>query len=488
MSTTEPSQDQDGGLYDWEEDDGALSIFDLNDHYGQFAGATSPAELAQHLADWDTIEKPFMSEASYATVTSIDTALMQAYEAGALEPSQWSAFFRWLWTGQGIATVTGAMATGGVLLGLVDSWATAQGNDIPALEAALNPYQFTAPTFVAPPPDIVTPPPTLSDNQGNTNIFPGPAPVQFPSPPAAPSPTTPGGHIVKTAVQTTTPVAITQEGLTPAEAAAIGAAIQAETSKLTGIIASTVDEALGGLQPGQAKGQIASNARNISALRRAVANLQVSVAADNTVDIKADVATLTTEVDKLISQLDLTEPSALDTHVNTVADTLGTQINGIGTHVTQLVGQMDLTIPSALDTRVNGIGDQVTRLVGQLDLTIPSALDTHLNAVDATAADALRIAEDDALCCDANSAVTKPITEGGATPSLLKQLGGLLLGASVLTAIVSTLGVVAAMFDGKLELAAIVSDTETVTGWVVDAIDGAPDSSTWLATMVPVGS
>jgi len=488
MSSTEPAQDQDGGLYDWETDDGALSVFDLNDHYGQFAGATSPAELAQHLADWDAIERPYMSPASFATVTNIDTALMDAYSAGALEPSQWEGFFRWLWTGQGIAVITGTMAASGTVLALVLTYAQDQGTAgvFGALGAVLD--NLTLPTFVAPPASTPMAAPPLSDNQGNRSIFPGPSPVAFPSPPAAPSPNTPGGHIVKTAVQTTTPVTITQAGVPPAVASAIGAAIQAETSKVTGMIASGIDEALGGLQPGQAKGQIAANAKNISTLRAAVKVLQADVGAIDLPAVQASVAAVVKEVDKLISQMDLTVSSALDTHINTVDTQLGTRIDGIGTHVTQLVGQMDLTIPSALDTRVNGIGSEVDKLVSQMDLTVPSALDSHLNVVDDTATNALRIAQDAELCCEANSAVTNPITEGGATPSLLKQLGGLLLGASVLTAIVSTLGVVAAMFDGKLELAAIVSDTETVTGWVTSAIDGAPDSSTWLQTMAPVGS
>ena len=487
MSDTNQEPGEDQGFDASATGDGFLSTFDVADELANFTTATSPEDLQVHLADRLAIEKPFMSAADYATWDAIDDAFFEAYSSGYLNPPQYPAFFNWLYYNQGISTIGLVGITSGALIGLIYAYAASHGNNTLGLEAALNPGQFTYPSFVPPPPAIAAPDPAVAPPSTSPQPWAPAAPVAFPNTPAPPSPNTPGGHIVKQALAGTTPVSITATGVSPEVAAAISAAIQAETSKITGIVASAIDEALGGLQPGHAKAQIASNAKNISALKTAVLNLQVSVTTDNTADIRTDLATITTEVDKLIAQLDLTEASALDTRVNTIGTELQTDFSELTTKVEKLISQMDLTVPSALDTRLNAVGDDATTALGMLALTIPSKLDSALNTVE----HALPPIDNDIgklqECCSENSAVTNPITEGGATPSLLKQLGGILLGASVLTAIVSTLGVVAAMFDGRLELAAIVSDTETVTNWVVDAIDGAPDSSTWLQTMAPVG-
>ena len=465
--------------------DGFLSTFDVADFFGELTSATSPEELQSVLDEHLAIEKPFMSAADYATWDALDDAFFEAYSSGYLNPPDFPKFFSWLFYNQGITTIGLVAITSGALIGLIYAYAASHGNNTLGLEAAINPGQFTFPTFMPPPPAIAAPSPPLSDNQGNRSPFAPAAPVAFPNAPAPPSPDTPGGHIVKKALSTTQPVGITAAGVDQEIATAISAAMQAETSKITGIIAQSIDQALGGLQPGHAKAQIAANAKNISALKTAVINLQISVKADDVAAVKADLATVTTEVDKLISQMDLTVPSALDTRVNTIGTELQTDFSELTTKVEKLISQMDLTVPSALDTQLNSVDAKATDALAMLALATPSALDTALNGVEASMTKVKADIDDLDECCSENSAVTNPIRAGGATSSLLGQLGNVLKWAFGIGAVMSIVDTVATILDFPATFAATAADTEAIATWADSAANQLITNKSYPAWMVP---
>jgi len=176
MTNTEPEPVEEGEPPEPSDEAGSFSAYDLQYAYGPFEVVTDLETLEQRMAAFEFVAKEGISPAAYNTLVGIDGTLVSAFEAGVLQPGQFSAFFEWLFSAQGVTTVTAAMVAGGVLLGLLDKYTNELGQGNANLEAALNPYQFTDPTFVGAPPVATVAPPPLSDNQGNTDIFPGAGP------------------------------------------------------------------------------------------------------------------------------------------------------------------------------------------------------------------------------------------------------------------------------------------------------------------------
>jgi hypothetical protein len=200
-----------------------------------------------------------------------------------------------------------------------------------------------------------------------------------------------------------------------------------------------------------------------------VAAVQTALAADDVPTIKAGLATVTTEVDKLISQMDLSEPSALDSHANDI----GKQVNALSADVSAQginLGQIMADIPGL--ATVAALGDtqgQVNKLISQMDLSEPSALDSHLNAVDATATDALRVAEDAEQCCEAQTTNLGNLQKnlgGSSGIGLLGKLAGLAFGLPFLLGLADTL---LALADMPAVIKASAWDAEVVAGYAESA-------------------
>lgn len=73
-------------------------------------------------------------------------------------------------------------------------------------------------------------------------------------------------------------------------------------------------------------------------------------------------------------------------------------------------------------------------------------------------------------CCYANRQVTKPISEGGATPSLLSQLGNLLKKAAEIFFTISIIDAIVGWFDMPLEVLTAVQSAEAIVPGALRAV------------------
>src|SRR5271154_314276 len=118
MSNTEPEPVDESEPPEPSDEVGSFSAFDLQYAYGPFETVTDLQTLEQRMAAFEFVAQKGISEVSYDTLVGIDANLVDSFEAGILEPSQFSAFFAWLFKAQGIGTITAAMVGGGMLVAL----------------------------------------------------------------------------------------------------------------------------------------------------------------------------------------------------------------------------------------------------------------------------------------------------------------------------------------------------------------------------------
>jgi len=252
-----------------------------------------------------------------------------------------------------------------------------------------------------------------------------------------PEPNTPGGKIVTQAEARIETARITVPGLSPVEARGISLAIaRAYEDTLTVLVGSlnhveaqitalgrTV--AIQGHQGTTALSQIASTVPSVT---------------HTLGELKRDQATLQKEI----------------RHVETL-------IHGLQAQITSIRSQPPTTTPAPAPIGTPALSPSDRALVGSIPLLATTASVTKVSLV-ANRAEALALKNRSVLgdsyvpnlpsriqtleeCCAANSGVTNPIRSGGASPSLLGSLGGLLAkGAELLVgaAIVET---VIALFD-----------------------------------------
>jgi hypothetical protein len=77
-------------------------------------------------------------------------------------------------------------------------------------------------------------------------------------------------------------------------------------------------------------------------------------------------------------------------------------------------------------------------------------------------------------CCTENSNVTKPITAGGATPGLLKQLGGILKLAAEIGFAATIIDIAASVFDLNVALQNTIDGSAKVAPWAAAAMAKVP--------------
>jgi hypothetical protein len=469
VSATEPEQTEGSEPFSSVTGSGDFLALDFSDAFAAFASMPNTESPEPYLADFVQTNMGQLNDTELATITDINTDLMSAWRAGYVQTSDIPEFFHWMFWSEGVATITPAMVADQSLMYFLYAFAVQKMYTNPVLSPPPDFGPAPAPYLVPAPPAANGPwePLGVPDFAA---IFPqAPASTTFPSSPPAPTPTTPGGHVVKTSLANVKPTTVTMAGVDAEIAKAISAAMQVETNLLTGLVAQAVDQALGGLQPGQAKSQMLGTANSVSALKRSVAALQADVASGAVGTIPADLATITAEVNKLISQMDLSEPSALDSHVNDI----GNQVNALSADVSAQginLGQIMADIPGL--ATVAALGDtqgQVNKLISQMDLSEPSALDSHLNAVDATATDALRVAEDAEQCCEAQTGNLQNLQKnlgGSSGIGLLGKLAGLAFGLPFLLGLADTL---LALADMPAVIKASAWDAEVVAGYAESA-------------------
>jgi hypothetical protein len=113
-----------------------------------------------------------------------------------------------------------------------------------------------------------------------------------------------------------------------------------------------------------------------------------------------------------------------------------------------------------------------------------AAIATIEGIVAGIAAGALSLTLDDLMrCCSANSAVTDPIASGGATPSLLGQLGGLLTKVAIIGVALGWLDTIYAIFEINDVMFATVKSAEWIAPIVAQVATTQLENLTWADTI-----
>lgn len=402
---------------------------DLEDADGLDEATTAINRLKAQASEGATDEQAELVRATF-------TLIQGAMDDGELPYAQVPKFFGWLRYGLGVPSLTLATVTGGALAGYLLKYAQEHGYH-PAKE----------PTY-----DLDKP---LSK------------PTQ-------------GQRIVVEAGQGLTQQSVTAPGFTKAQAQAISTAIGVATADVLKAQALVTDRMLPGMAPGQVPEslkQLDTAAgvleRQVAALRKEVGTGKITGVAGTVSGISKAVVALQGEVQTLTEQMTGDKTSGL------LADVDGLRQAVAGDKLE--LAHINKTLPDLATTAaLTALTGKVAVTVEELDLKHSSALDTALNGVEHSVT-ALQAKTDELdECCDANSQITNPIRQGGATPSLLKSLGSLLKGAVEGVFLATILDSVLLIFDAPAVISTTVIDTETLSNWAVSAAGVIEQDLSWL--------
>lgn len=442
-----------------------------------------------------------------AVVQPVLTLIRGGLESGELAPNGGIyGFFRYVRYNLFVPVITPAILAGGWLADRMLDYAESQGYAPPVATGKGTPPDVPAPPEPAPtpaptpaplpvpttpvlPPPVTTqasqpPAPTASSGQGPAPAPTPAAPVSVVGPGPAVLPSTPGGALVNTAQGTITPEAVTFNGFTAAQAAAVQEALYLDYNNLLAVQALVADGVLGGLKPGQAAQLINTLQAHIDALREAVVNLDQLTGNISSGALNVAITGLEVELAGQALAITTLQDQMAETDTSPLLGTVQSNTTAI-TDLTATVGAFETTATGRMDTFESQFANQT-----------PSVLSDELAQVAGTANAAQSLANENAAklalttdeclanLCDAENSVTDPIQQGGATPSLLRQLGGLL-------GTVFELGLAATLIDGlitvldwKVALDATVWDTETIAGWAETAASTIVADQSWGGSLV----
>ena len=274
-----------------------------------------------------------------------------------------------------------------------------------------------------------------------------------------PEPNTPGGRIVTQAEKGLKSLRINAPGLSTTTAKAISVAIsEAYKDTLTVIVGSLnhVEAQIAGAQF-----EIGRLQGNVGTLAKVAGTVPTSV---------------TTQLSSIESTLKRIERGM---------KTLDTRIGNTEKAVEHISRQPVVTTAPPAPVSTPGLSPTETQALA----TIPTLATTSaVTAASLEASAAMKLAEQNAAvlgdmyvpnlpnsimtledCCAANSEVTQPIKGGGATPSLLSKLGGLLVKAYALAIVASAVDIVLAILDAPDVL---LGEMRTVS-WIAPIAEAA---------------
>ena len=310
-----------------------------------------------------------------------------------------------------------------------------------------------------------------------------PHPARVQPPARKPAGPTPGQRAVTTAARGIHTRTVPGGGLDRAQTAAVSQAIGVAFADMLRAQAAVIDAYFGPITPGELPQALGDLFRADSILSHQVARLadEVSGKAPAHVvghlhGVQQALHGLEQEVNLQAEQLAETKPSTLHTHVedNTkLIEGIGTRVNHIGQSVIPAIAA-GLTVVDRNLTNLNKLTEGISsgHLQARLNAIaqdVPPKLPEHVAQL-----------ED---CCAENASVTRPITEGGATPSLLGKLGGMLKQALYLGFMATALDGVVALLDMRAVIATTVVDTETLSRWAESSAKVIEADMTWMGKL-----
>lgn len=404
-------------------------------------------------ADWDgamtnvyTIAGQQLSAQELTVLRETGNALTDMVNDGIVPPAQAHNFFYWLLGAAGVASIP-AVGTYAFVQGWVTKWAQTMGwaTSVGPLEPTPLAQAFIeSANAAAPLPSVPLVPPVLSTpSQGQQAVV--------------------GGA---TGITPSTVTGGTAEGTSADQ---VSAALAVTFVDAMRVVASVFDAFLPNMAPGQVPEALSQLNTAVNTLENQMSQVRAGTWPRGFIGLQEAVGGalealngLSQEVGILAQQVAEKADSALETDIKAAEST----ISGIGDQVTGLV---DNTVPEL----AAGLGT-LTGTVGSLDSLVNGEVVPGLNSVTDLAnqnAAKLALTDDDCLeaLCDAETNVTQPIKDGGATPSLLRNLGSLLGLGWVVSTVFGLMTSIATLLDAPVALAAVVADVEQLASWAESA-------------------
>lgn len=425
---------------------GEISPVSVVDMAPTFDDVVTSGDVAAEAAAWLATQEPVVAPEVYQAMQETLDPLTDAVNDGIVPPTQARYFFFWLAYTAGV-TLIPAAGIYAFVQGYVVKWAQSNG------WATYGPNPTPTPLAQA-----------FIESANAASPIPGAAnlPATLPTPSV-------GQTTTASAAREIVPQTTTAPGLSPSAAAAVQAAIGVASADLLKAQAAIVDAMLPNLAPGQVTEALDQLNTAVNALENQmsqVRNGQWPRGYNGT--LKALNGALEAlhgaeqAINNLTEQMATKADSGLEDDINantaqiaTLAGTVGTLVGTTVPALTQGLTQTEQSLGDLTNTVANTVEPEITALQAQVEANTKK----------------LDLTDDDCLeaLCDAINNVTEPIEEGGSTPGLLKQLGSLLTRALEIGALMSLIEGLVTLANAKMAISAVVSDTETLTGWAEGA-------------------
>jgi uncharacterized protein YoxC len=363
--------------------------------------------------------------ANSGTEEEVWTSVLNAMQAGQLPYTKVSAFFNWLRTSQDMVSLPPELVQGDGFNQLLAQYAVER-------------LGLTVPTYIAP------------------------------GPPELPSPSH-GQTVVAKGAREVTPSQVPGADLSPASVAAIQTAIGVASADILKVQAAVIDAMLPNLAPGQVTQALDQLNTAANALENQMTGVLTTLNKNATGSLAAQVNGALETLNGLAQEVGIL---AQDVAMKAESK-IGDDVNANTAEIGVLSGAVATIVGTAIPDLAQGL-QGLTGQVGALDNTVTNQIEPQLaQTTEQTAANTDTLSGTNKECldqlCDALNNVTSPIEEGGSTPSLLKQLGSLLTRGLEIGALMSLVEGLVTLANTKIAVNAIISDTETITGWAVKA-------------------
>lgn len=446
-----------------------------------FASATALNDIMANVTDeyvnvqWSDIEArltdlqgDFTTGPGAQVLAETSDAVGDAVNNGIVPSTEAYRFFSWLLYTAGVLLIPTA-GTYAFVSGYVTKWA--QGNGWATLVGPPAPtpaVQALIQSLEVPPPGVTTAPgpgtaPTPTSE---------PSPVPLPVVPLAPVPLskpTLGQQTIAAGSQGLTGGTVQAGGPGDVSAAQVSAALNALATQVVELQANVLDDMLPGMAPGQVPEALRQMNTAISAIEHQLSMVRNGIWPRGFVGLQQAfngaaqaLNGIAQEVNILHDQMAEKADSSLEDSITEMGLTVGTLTGAVGT----ITGTTIPAIDSAVST--------VTSRVGAVESDLSTNVEPRLSTVEGEATQAaakLALTTDECLAqlCSDQANVTNPIKDGGATPSLLKQLGNL-LGKAFEWGMLATLADgLLTILDAKAALTAVAKDTAVIETWAVGA-------------------
>lgn len=392
-----------------------------------------------------------------------------AIDDGTITPPQGEQFLRWLNYNKGVTSIANDATTTPTMTSYLSQWIIEQSN----LTQKLGPIPITpAPAPITP----VAPAPTLAPNP--------PAPAPLPTP-------TPGQQATVSASQGITGGTVAGTGGEGVSAAQVSAALAATAVEVLEVVARVFDAFLPGMAPGQVPEALRQLNQAAHVLEDQLAVLRATTTGHAVGSLSGQITALQAAL--ALVQLNITN---LQDQLAEKADSgLEDDLAGAKSQIAEVAGTVGTLSTVTVPALASGL-QSLTSTVGALDSEITTKIAPQLTATaQATDANTETLSGTDKDCldqlCDAEGNVINPITEGGATPSLLGKLGGLLGALFGVGAIMTAVEALETLLDAPAVVTAVVQDTETMTTWATQAAGVITGDFAWsggLNVNIPASS